>query len=139
MPPLKGLGIAVALAAVFLCVLTGLTRGQELSQFGDFGFGHAEYHHFFQHGEPRADGSPGPVMRPHQPNVPCCGEDCRPTKVRNRFGVMEVWLDRKWRVVPPERVKNIPTPHGLTFACASRPFSDGTLEIYCVMPGKPGG
>lgn len=136
---IKGLGISAAFVAAFLFVLSGVSRAQDAPQFGDFGFGHAEYHHWYQTGEPRADGKPGPVMRPHQPNVPCCNGDCRPTKVRNRFGVMEVWLDRKWRIVPADRIKNIPTPHGLSHACASRPFGDGSVEIFCVMPGKPGG
>lgn len=130
-----GAMIGAWLAGVFIFVLAATAaRAQE---FGDYGAGHAEFHHWYQNGELDAQGKPGPVMRPHQPTIPCCNGDCRPTRVRIRAGGLDVWLDRKWRRVPANRIKDIPTPNGTAHACASRPDTEGAVEIFCVMPGRP--
>lgn len=135
--------VAFAVAAMIGAWLAGVVifivaaTAAKAQEFGDYGAGHAEFHHWYQTGEPDAHGKPGPVMRPHQPNVACCNGDCRPTRVRIRAGGLEVWIDRKWRRVPAARIKDIPTPNGTTHACATRPDAEGAVEIFCVMPGRP--
>jgi hypothetical protein len=118
-------------ATLALALVAGPAVGQEL---GDFGHGHHQWHHWYNSAE---DG--GPLMRPHQPNVKCCDNDCRPTKARHHGVFWEVWVDREWVAVPEERIKRVTpkglpirTPNGMAHVCASRKQTWMPLiQIYC--------
>src|SRR5687768_17351035 len=88
--------ISVILAVAILALLAFAARGQE---FGDFGVGHHEYHHWYNNGEKRADGSWGPIMRPDVPQSKCCEDDCRPAKSKYDDGSWWVYIDRGWERV----------------------------------------
>jgi hypothetical protein len=105
-------------------------------EFGDFGVGHAQFHHWYNTGE-----NGGPLTRPYGlPGIKCCDDDCRPTKARMKDdGSWEVWIERRWWPVPPERIKtNVPNPTTFAHVCASRTY-DGALPptIFCFVPPEP--
>jgi hypothetical protein len=129
---LRGLLVTTGLMAGFLLAMCGLSRAQE---FGDFGVGHEQYHHWYNHGE---DG--GPLLRPYgNPGIKCCDGDCRPTRARQKpDGSWEAWIDRRWWPVPDERIKsNVPNPTTFAHVCASQSYDNIPPTIFCFVPPEP--
>jgi hypothetical protein len=65
----------------------------------------------------------------------CCSDrDCQPARsYRGDDGLAYVWLNGRWRPVPPRRVLAIPSPDGASHVCAD-PMTD---EIFCFVEGQP--
>ena len=122
------LAVGAGLAALFYVTVA---RAQEI---GDFGLGHAEWHHWYETGE-----NGGPLMRPTFPDVRCCGGDCRPAKAVFRNGAWQVYVDRGWETVPEDAVKrNVGTPNGMAHVCASQRAEYVRPFIYCFVPPESG-
>jgi hypothetical protein len=120
--------LALAVAA-FVIPFPVAARAQEI---GDFGFGHEQYHDWYNTGE-----NGGPLLRPYgTPGIKCCDGDCRPTKARlKEDGSWEVWVERRWLPVPPERIKtNVSNPSTLAHVCASKDYGISPPAIFCFVP-----
>ena len=116
-------------ALTLLLGLGGPVLAQE-GQLGDFGVGHAQWHHWYSTAE---DGEP--LRRPHQPTVSCCGNDCRPTLAKFRDGQWFVLMDGQYDPVPEERIKrNVTSPNGMAHVCAHRRESKEPIVPYCFVP-----
>ena len=120
--------VLLVFAFVFSLQCTPRTFAQEL---GDFGVGHAQWHEWYETAE-----NGGPLMRPTNPNIRCCGSDCRPTKAKFENGRWLVWVDRGWEPVPNESIKqNISTPNGQAHVCSSLRSEWSRPTIFCfVLP-----
>lgn len=120
---------AVILAVAFLAALAFSAKGQE---FGDFGVGHAEYHHWYETGE-----NGGPLMRPDMPGGRCCTDDGRPAKSKYVDGNWWVYIDGRWEKVPPQRVKtDVEQPNNTAHVFASKRQHGIAPTIYCFIPPK---
>ncbi len=112
------LGIIVALLVGIISA-----HGQEI---GDFGVGHAEWHHWYQTGE-----NGGPLKIPNS-QVNCCDDDCRPTKAKFENGRWYAYIDRQWELVPEGAIKeNIESPNGMAHICASRREAGQPIRFFC--------
>jgi hypothetical protein len=129
------------IAGLLLLAGIGVALDADLPELGDFGFRHGEFHDWYDRGEPKKDGTPGPLMRPYgNPPVKCCDGDCRPVRARRAGGGgWEVYLDRAWERVPAATIKrNVsPTPNGGAHACASKRTAFAAPAIYCFVPPDP--
>jgi hypothetical protein len=126
------------LPATLLLALMVPAGAQEL---GDFGHGHAEWHHWYHSAD---DG--GPLKRPYDTRTNCCDVDCRPTKARHDGSQWWVWVDRAWEPVPEDRIKRttlsgkpVKTPNGMAHVCASRRSPHLEPVIYCFIEPESDG
>ena len=87
-------------------------------------------------------------LKQPQTGLGCCSvADCRTATFRiNEAGQYEVWIEDKWRLVPPNSVvRRESNPTGLPVVCYHRvPDWDGAhgtgydrLEIRCFVPYRP--
>lgn len=108
---------------------------QAQGQLGDFGVGHAQWDHFYSSGEQKADGTAGPIMRPYDPSIRCCHNDCRPTLARYRNGQWFVLMDGQFDPVPADRIKrNVISPNGMAHVCAHQRSTKEPIIPYCFIP-----
>jgi len=121
-----------ALAAIALFSIAALpSLAQEI---GDYGVGHPQWHHWYETGE-----NGGPLMRPTQPDVKCCGADCRPTKAMFKNGSWFAWIDHGWEPVPNDRIKfNLTAPNSGAHICASQRTEHARPVIFCFVPPEAG-
>lgn len=151
MQAILGSVFAVTLAVGFLAITALMARGQTLEEtfdrlgaelqqmqdtlfprFGDFGVGHAEFHHWYETGE-----NGGPLMRPDMPGGRCCTDDGRPAKSKYVDGNWWVYIDGRWEKVPPQRVKtDVEQPNNTAHVFASKRQHGMAPTIYCFIPPK---
>jgi hypothetical protein len=128
---------AIVVVIAILAMGVNRSRAQDCA-IGDFGCGHAQWHHWYSTGEQRADGTPGPIMRPHQPTIGCCGIDCRPTKTKFEGGQWFALIDGKYEAIPDNRIKyNVVSPNMMGHICAERRMEYHPITIHCFI--RPGG
>ena len=124
---------AILSAALLACPVVSVSS-QEGGEVGDFGVGHAEWHHWYETGE-----NGGPLMRPAHPEIKCCGADCRPTKAVFKNGAWTVYVDGGWEKVPDETIKrNVISPDSGAHICASPRTEHARPFIYCFVPPEAG-
>lgn len=115
------------LSVILLACPVGFVYPQDGGEVGDFGFGHAEWHYWYNTGE-----NGGPLMRPDSPSVKCCDNDCRPTKAIFKNDAWYVWVDRGWEIVPEGSIKRgLTPPSSLPHVCATRRTEMSRPRIYC--------
>lgn len=125
--------LTIAATLIWFFVFTDRAWSQE-AQIGDFGVGHAQWHHWYQSGE-----NGGPIMRPYQPTISCCNGDCRPTLARFRDGQWLALIDGQYDPVPESRVKrNATSPNSGAHVCAPRRTSTEPVIPYCFVPPEGG-
>ncbi len=110
-----------ALVGVMMTMSASIVDAQE----GRHGHGHNELHQWYKglYDENR---------------VSCCNEhDCRPTESRTVGQNVEVRLNGKWVIVPPDKIQNLMAPDMGSHVCAPNPSHPGYPRdhIFCVILG----
>ena len=122
------------LYAIILIALSAPAYSQDGSALGDYGFGHDEWHDWYNTGE-----NGGPLMRPNQKHTKCCDGDCRPTVAAFKNGAWKVYVDRGWEPVPEHVIKwGLTPPNGTAHVCASKRTEHSKPIIFCFIVPEAG-
>jgi hypothetical protein len=120
--------LSFALAAFILsAIMVPKSGSAQEGQIGDFGIGHAQWHHWYQTGENGLS-----LKRPYEPSISCCNGDCRPTLAKFRDGQWFALIDGQYDPIPESRIKrNVTSPSGIAHVCAAKRTNKAPIVPFC--------
>jgi hypothetical protein len=92
------------------------------AQEGQYGVGHAKWHHEFYSMLKRKDGAT------------CCSDyDCRPTRSRTIGDHYDVKVDGNWTAVERDTIIDVVAPDGGAHVCAPKQIDELMGVLFCVI------